>query len=186
MHTNCSRILLAFLFSVLVSACSSTPTATMDFDPGFDFSGVRKIAIQPLDRTVSSMADVSDIQAGRLNQTLTDELSRRGYEVVSNNTDADMLLTWHLVTQEHTQVRTYNSMSARYNACWHCGGSSSDSVRVTQYTRGTLIVDLLDPARMQSVWRSVFESRMREQRDLEQAAETRRAAVEAIFVGFPP
>jgi hypothetical protein len=186
MHTNCSRILLVYLFSLLVSACSSTPTATMDFDSGFDFSGVRKIAIQSLDRTVSSTADVSDIQAGRLNQSLTDELSRRGYEVVPDNADADMLLTWHLVTQERTQVRTYNAMSARYNACWTCGPTSSDSVRVTQYTRGTLIVDLLDPVRMQSVWRSIFESRMREQRDLEQAAETRRTAVEAIFVEFPP
>jgi hypothetical protein len=39
---------------------------------------------------------------------------------------------------------------------------------------------------MQSVWRSIFESRMREQRDLEQAAETRRTAVEAIFAEFPP
>jgi hypothetical protein len=186
MQTNCSRILLAYLFSLLVSACSSTPTATMDFDPDFDFSGVRKIAIQPLDRTVSLTADVSDIQAGRLNQSLTDELSRRGYEVVPNNVDADMLLTWHLVTQEHTQIRTYNAMSARYNPCWHCGPTSNDSVRVTQYTRGTLIVDLLDPMRMRSVWRAILESRMREQRDLEQAAETRRTAVEAIFVGFPP
>jgi hypothetical protein len=186
MHTNLSRILLAYLFSLLVSACSSTPTATMDFDPDFDFSGVRKIAIQPLDRAVSSTEDVSDIQAGRLNQSLTDELSRRGYEVVTDNADADMLLTWHLVTQERTQVRTYNAMSARYNPCWHCGPTSNDSVRVTQYTRGTLIVDLLDPVRMQSVWRSVLESRMREQRDLEQAAETRRTVVEAIFVEFPP
>jgi hypothetical protein len=186
MHTNLSRILLACLFFLLVSACSSTPTATMDFDPGFDFSGVRKIAIQPLDRTVSSTEDVSDIQAGRLNQSLTDELSRRGYEVVSDNADADMLLTWHLVTQERTQIRSYNAMSARYTSCWQCGPTSNGSVRVTQYTRGTLIVDLIDPVRMQSVWRSVIESRLREQRDLEQAAETRRTAVDAIFVGFPP
>ena len=186
MNTNCSRILLVYLFSLIVSACSSTPTATMDFDPDFDFFGVRKIAIQPLDRAVSSTADVSDIQAGRLDQSLTDELSRRGFEVVANNADADMLLTWHLVTQERTQVRTYNAMSARYSSCLHCGPSSSDSVRVTQYTRGTLIVDLLDPARMRSVWRAVFESRLREQPDLERAAEVRRSAVEAIFLEFPP
>jgi hypothetical protein len=103
--------------------------------------------------------------------------------VVANNADADMLLTWHLVTEERAQ-RTYDANAARYNPCWHCG--LDDSVRVTQYTRGTLIVDLLDPVQMQSVWRSVLESRMREQRDLEQAAETRGTAVEAIFVGFPP
>ena len=181
-----SRIAFVLLLTVLVSACSSTPTATMDFDPGFDFSGVRKIALLPIDRAVSSTAVVSDMQVGRLNQSLTDELSRRGYDVAPNSTEADMLLTWHLVTQERTNIRTYNSMSARYSACWHCAPMSSDSVRVTQYTRGTLIVDLLDPARMQSVWRSILESRMRDMSDPLEAEEIRRTAVEAIFAEFPP
>ena len=185
MKIHCLKILLLAL-PLLVSACSSTPTATTDFDPGFDFSGVRTVAIQPLNREVTSPADVSDMQAGRLDQSLADELSRRGYTVVSDSAAADMLLTWHLVTQERTQVRTYNSMSARYTTCWHCRPTSTDSIRVTQYTRGTLIVDLLDPARMQSVWRSVFESRLRDLPNPEQAAEMRRQAAEALFREFPP
>ena len=172
--------------SLLVCACSSTPTADMDFDPGFDFSGVRQIAILPLNRQVTSMAAVSDMQASRLNQSLAGELSRRGYDVVPNPADADMLMTWHLVTQERTNVRTYNSMSARYSSCWSCAPGSSTSVRVTQYTRGTLIVDLLDPERGQSVWRSVLESRMRDMSDPVQAEEIRRTAAEAIFNEFPP
>jgi len=157
----------------------------MDFDPGFDFTGVRKIAILPFDRAVSSSAAVSDMQVGRLNQSLTDELSRRGYDVVANSHEADMLLTWHLVTQERTSIRTYNSMSARYSSCWQCA-NMTDTVRVTQYTRGTLIVDLLDPARMQSVWRSILVSRMRDMSDPVEAEEIRRTAVEAIFTEFPP
>jgi len=181
-----ARIVFVLLLTALVFACSTTPTATMDFDPGFDFSGVRKIAILPFDRTVSSIAAVSDIQVGRLNQSLTDELSRRGYDVVPNSAEADMLLTWHLVTQERTNIRTYNSMSARYGSCWQCAPMSSDSVRVTQYTRGTLIVDLIDPARMQSVWRSILSSRMRDMSNPVEAEEIRRTAVEAIFAEFPP
>ena len=132
------------------------------------------------------MAEVSDMQAARLNQSLKDELSRRGYDVVQNPVEAHMLMTWHLVTQERTNVRTYNSMSARYSTCWSCAPASSSSVRVTQYTRGTLIVDLLDPARGQSVWRSVLDSRMRDISDPEDAAEIRRTAAEAIFNEFPP
>ena len=119
--------------TVLLSACSSggssssTPTATTDFDPGFDFSGVRKIAIQPIHRTPESQAVLSDIQIGRVNESLTAELQRRGFELVTDNADADMLLVWHLVTEERTDVRTYNSMS--YYNCWRCGPNVSDVSR---------------------------------------------------------
>jgi hypothetical protein len=77
-------------------------------------------------------------------------------------------------------VRTYNT-SIRYN-CWNCGSN----IRVTQFTQGTFIVDLIDPRRLQSVWRSVFESRLRDQPDPERAAENRRTAAQAIFAEFPP
>jgi hypothetical protein len=186
MPQNYFRIFSIALLAVLVSACSGTPTATMDFDPGFDFSGVRKIAILPISRTVSSTAAISDMQVGRMNQSLQDELSRRGYDVVQDQSEADMFLTWHLVTQERTDIRTYNTMSARYSACWHCAPMSSDTVRVRQYTQGTLIVDLIDPVRMESVWRSILESRMRDMSDPVQAEEIRRTAAEAIFAEFPP
>ena len=165
---------------LILAGCASTPTAQMDFDPGFDFSAVKTIAIQPIDRSVASTVIVSDMQVSRINEALTTELARRGYQVVDNNADADLLLAWHLITQERMDVRSYNT-SIRYN-CWNCGSD----IRVTQFTQGTFIVDLIDPARLQSVWRSVFESRLRDQPDPERAAENRRVAAQAIFAEFPP
>jgi hypothetical protein len=165
---------------LILAGCASTPTAQMDFDPGFDFSAVKTIAIQPIDRTVASTVIVSDMQVSRINEAISDELGRRGYRVVDNNADADLFLTWHLITQERMDVRSYNT-SIRYN-CWNCGSD----IRVTQFTQGTFIVDLIDPTRLQSVWRSVFESRLRDQPDPERAAENRRTAAQAIFAEFPP
>ena len=52
------------------------------------------------------------------------------------------------------------------------------NVSVRQYTQGTFIVDMIDPVKLRSVWRSIIESRMRSQTDPEQAAENRRAAAE--------
>jgi uncharacterized protein DUF4136 len=181
------RAMSGLCLALLLAACSSTPTATMDFDPGVDFSGVRKIAIQPIHRTVASQAVLSDMQISRVNQSLTAELKRRGFQVVQNNADADMLLAWHLVTQERTDVRTFNN-STRYN-CWNCRGmgmGTSTNVRVRQYTQGTFIVDMIDPTRLQAVWRSVFESRMRDHSDPARATEARNEAVAAILAEFPP
>lgn len=179
------RALLGLSMALLLAACSSTPTATMDFDPGFDFSGVQKITIQPIHRTEASQAVLSDMQIARVKESLTAELQRRGFQVVPNNADPDMLLAWHLVTQERTDVRTFNT-STRYN-CWNCrrmGMGSNTNVTVRQYTQGTFIVDMIDPVRLQAVWRAVVESRMRS--DPDQAAEARDAAVAAVLAEFPP
>ena len=186
MKLSLHHLFALFLVGSLVTGCASPLTATVDHDPSFDFSNVRTIAIQPIDRTVASTVVISDMQVNRVNQTFADELSRKGIEVVQDNAAADMLMTWHLVTQERMDVRTYNTMSARYTSCWHCGPTATSDVRVRQYTQGTLIVDLIDPVRLQSVWRSIIQSRLSEPSNDEQAAERRREAAAAIFESFPP
>ncbi|MEP5567682.1 MAG: DUF4136 domain-containing protein [Halioglobus sp.] len=173
----------AILF--FLSACASTPTAVTDHDPSFDFSSVQRVAILPLNRQVIPQTAVSDMQAGRISNSVKDELERRGYTVTDDSSSADLLMTWHLVTQERTDIRTYNSMSAHYTRCWNCGPSNQTNVRVRQYTQGTMIVDFLNPETNNSVWRSIVEQRIREQTP-EQAEQTRAEVAEALFSDFPP
>ncbi len=113
MNSLFTRAGLVLVLLLGVAACSTPLTATVDHDPSFDFTNVRKVAIQPIDRTVASTVIISDMQVARINEAFAQELSRHGVEVVQNNADADMLMTWHLVTQERMDVRTYNTMSAR-------------------------------------------------------------------------
>jgi hypothetical protein len=167
----------------LLTACGSTPIeAVSDFNHQFDFSGVRQIALQPVDRADANAIKVSDMQINRINRALSDELSRRGYQMLdANSPEADLLMTWHLVTEERTDVRSYNSMS--YYNCWRCGPNVSD-VSVRQYTQGTFIVDMIDPASNRSVWRSIIQSRLEAQP--QPSEERRREAAQAIFAEFPP
>ena len=173
------------LLAVLLAGCASSPTAVTDYDPAYDFLGARNVYILPLDRQVSSVAAVSDIQAARMNEDLGRVLAERGYNVVDAAQQADLLLSWHLVTQERTDVRTYNSASARYTSCWSCPTSQSTNVSVRQFTQGTLIVDLIDPVGNRSVWRSIVEERLRDL-STDQAAELRRDVALALFAEFPP
>ena len=186
--TAVSRRSLALLaMMACLGGCGSAPlTATLDHDPGLDFSGVRDIAIQPIDRTVVSSASISDMQVARINEALTAELDRRGYRVVGDNAEADLLLAWHLVVEERMDVRSYDTVSVGYTTCWHCGPGPSADIRVTQYDQGTLIVDLIDPVRLKSVWRSTVASRLRGQDDPQAAVDLRAEAAAAIFAGFPP
>ena len=175
--------LAALSLAALVTACATPLEAVTDHDSQYDFSRVRSVAIQPFSRTDPGAVRISDMQVARINDAISDELRRKGLQVVEDNSQADMYLTWHLVTQEKTDVRSYNSMS--YYSCWRCGPSVSD-VSVRQYTEGTLIVDMVDPQRNQSVWRSTIQSRLKSQPDPEEAEARRREAAEAIFADFPP
>lgn len=179
-------VLLVLPLMLLVSACASTgagsPDVMTDFDKSYDFSAVRKIAVQPINRTVIATVNVSDIQESRINEAVSTELQRRGFQMVSDNAAADMFLSWHLVTKEKTDVQTVNGGGSY--SCWNCAAATSGSAR--QLTRGTFIVDMIDPLQLRSVWRATFESRMRGDPNSEQGAENRRVAAQAIFREFPP
>ena len=102
---------LAALLPMVLAACNTTKPveAVTDFDSRYDFSGVQKIAIQPISREGPEAIVISDLQVDRINGALTDELRREGITVVQDNSQADMYLVWHLLTQDKTEIRSYNS-----------------------------------------------------------------------------
>jgi hypothetical protein len=179
-----SRLLLAGLLALFAVACAAPQlTARSDFDRDFDFSSVQRFAILPIDRTTATEHLISDMQVARIEKALAAELTRRGYQVVEARSDADLYLSWHLVTRERTDIRSYNAASAY--SCWRCGPPVSD-VSVRTYTEGTFIVDFIDPMRNRSVWRSSIESELKKQPDPARGDELRARAAEAVLAPFPP
>ncbi|MCB1676174.1 MAG: DUF4136 domain-containing protein [Halioglobus sp.] len=178
--------LLTLVVLALAAACSTfskSPVADTDYDSQYDFSRVRKIAIAPVERTTPEALLISDMQVSRINQALAQELQARGYQMVRDAGAADLLLSWHLVVQDKTDVRSYNSMS--YYNCWRCGPPVPD-ISVYQYRQGTFIVDLIDPLRDRSVWRATIQSRLRSEPNPTQSEVRRTEAARAIFAQFPP
>lgn len=199
MHRHLMSWLLAMLAVLALAGCETQPpTPTVDYKTDFDFSRIRTVAFLPQSGGASGnspRAFISDIVAERIDNGIANAMQAKGITVVDDTSQADAWITWHLVAQEKTDVRTYNTgptygayyggyrgynRRAYYN-CWNCG----TDVRVRQYTQGTFIVDIVDPALKQSVWRSVTESRLRgEQPSRDQADYD--AAASRIMAAFPP
>lgn len=180
------RPLLWLPLLLVLANCATTRTpleASSDFDSSYDFGPVKRFAILPIDRTSAAEKLISDMQVTRIENALTTELTSRGYTVVADRADAELLISWHLVTREKTDIRTYNSASGY--TCWRCGPPVSD-VSVRQFTEGTFIVDLIDPLRNRSVWRSTLQSRLADRPDPARAAEIRARVAKASFAPYPP
>lgn len=171
------------IFLALVGCATTTLEAVSDYDRNFDFSPAQRFFILPIDRTTAAEKLISDMQVERIDEALAAEIERRGYGLAKTKEDADLYISWHLVTRERTDIRSYNASSAYQ--CWRCGPPVSD-VSVKQYTEGTFIVDLIDPLRNRSVWRSRIESRLKTDLDAQQSADLRTRAAKAVLAPYPP
>jgi len=185
--------------SLLLAACaSSPPKPTVDHKADYNFTAVQKIAMYRESGQVSgdNPLQLSDIQRDRIDQALAYALRNRGFQMVDDPAQADLLLSWHLVTQNKTDVRTYETPTygmgygryGRYNRysaynCWSCSPTRTE-VSVQNYTQGTFIVDMIDPTLRKSVWRGVTQSRLKGKHSEDQGRYN--DAATAIFASFPP
>jgi hypothetical protein len=197
------RSLVLLALAALLAACTSgPPKPTVDHKPSYNFMQVKKIAFYKDSGEVSgdNPLQLSDMQRNRIDNALELALSNKGFQIVDDASQADLLLSWHLATQHKTDVRTYETPAygmgygagygryGRYNRysaynCWSCSPTRTE-VSVQNYTQGTFIVDMIDPALHQSVWRGVTQSRLKGKHSEDQGKYNEAAA--AIFASFPP
>jgi hypothetical protein len=196
LHTARSA-LLGLATALLLTACSSSPPKPdVDFKPDYDFSQVKTIAFYHRSGQVSgdNPMQLSDIQRGRIDEAIAFALKNKGYRIVEDASQADMLVSWHLATQQKTDVRTYETPAYggygygpynRYSmySCWSCMPTRTE-VSVHDYTEGTFIVDMIDPQLRKSVWRSVVQSKLKGKVETDQGKYN--AAAERILADFPP
>ncbi len=192
------KLALPVLIMFLAACASGPPKPTVDSKPDYNFQQVHKIAFYKNSGEVSgdNPLQLSDMQRNRIDDALALALSSKGFQFVDDTSQADILLSWHLATQNKTDVRTYETPTYgagygryggynRYSAynCWSCSPTRTE-VSVKNYTQGTFIVDMIDPTLHQSVWRGVTQSRLKGKHVEDQGKYNEAAA--AIFASFPP
>ena len=183
----------AFGGALLTGCASSPPKPAVDYKSDYDFARVKTVAYYQNSGHVigDNPLQLSDMQHDRIDEALAFALRNKGLRIVDDAAQADLLLSWHLVTQEKTDVRTWETPAMgwggynRYSAysCWSCGATQTE-VSVQNYTQGTFIVDLIDPGLKKSVWRAVIQSRLKGQ--LQSDQDKYNATATEIFATFPP
>jgi hypothetical protein len=188
------RTLTLISVSLLLAACvSGPPTPTVDYKTDYNFTAVKKIAFYHDSGQVfgNNPLQLSDMQRDRINEALSYALTNRGFQMVTDAAQADLLLSWNLVTQQMTDVQSWGTLGMGYGGyyglyggynCWGCFPSQDISVR--NYTQGTFIVDMIDPKLNKSVWRGVTQSPLKGNEREDQGKYNEAAT--AIFAPFPP
>ena len=174
----------ALAISCALGGCVSivAPTPTVEYQTSFDFSKISTIAFAQQQSDVGDES-VNNMLAQRIRAALGTSLEDKGLRVVDDNSQAQLLLRWQLVAEEKTDVEVSKSNS--YYMCWRCGSSITD-IRVKEYTRGTFVVEFVDPASGSSVWQGVMRGRLSPERSLKDQEALIGVACSEILSNFPP
>jgi hypothetical protein len=159
---NRSMLFATTLSLILVACASSGPTISVNSAPGADLSRFKTFDfIQPLGTDRNSARTALSTM---LVDSTTQELLRRG---LTQSDTPDLLVDFFVTTEERLDVRTTPSSSSMHRTSrshWNSGCCStwpSYQTRVRQYTQGTLLIDLIDPAANALVSEGAAQDRIR-------------------------
>jgi hypothetical protein len=156
----------AILLTLVLAGCAASgPTIMVNAFPGADLSGFETFNfLQPLgtDRDNGARTPMSSM----LMDAMTRELTNRG---MTQSDSPDLLVDFFVTTEERMDVRTSRTSSVHSTHSVHRShwGRSSFSTwptyqtTVRQYTQGTLLVDLIDPAANALVAEGAAQNRIR-------------------------
>jgi len=143
--------------ALLLTGCASGPTIVANTNPGTDFSAFKTYNFfQPLgtDRAGGVRTPLSS----RLVSSMNRALISRG---MSLDDEPDLLVDFVVSAEDRIDVRTTPTHSV-HRSHWNRGFSTWPTYNTTvrQYTEGTLIIDLIDPATNTLVGEGAAQSRI--------------------------
>ena len=179
---------LSILASVLLLAgCASGPNVRSDYDRSVDFSQYRTYNFfNPLG---IENPNYSTIFGSVFREAISQEMESRGYV---KSDDPDLLLNVSARLQDKTKVTTYNDpypagyygYRRGYYDPWR-GYGYGTSTHVSQYTEGTVNIDMVDAGAKRMIWEGVAVGRVKEGRSNDEVRTAINNVVTEMFSSFP-
>ncbi|WP_310388225.1 DUF4136 domain-containing protein [Roseateles sp.] len=171
--------------SVSLSGCASGPQVQVEMDRSADFSQYKTFAfVSPLG---TDRSGYQTLVSGQLKASAQRELEARGLRF--DAAAPQLLINFNASLNEKLRASPGSSYGIGYYG--YRGGLYApwpyyrDMNSVSQYTEGTLNIDVVDAARKQMVWESVVTGSVPEHLSAGQAEAAINRALAAAFVKFP-
>lgn len=182
-----TTILLAL--ATLLTGCASGPRVYSSLSPEADMSSYQTYSYVPTLGTQTE-GEPTTLLTQYLRTAVDREMQARGYRYVPDG--GDLLVNFYVETEEKLQSRTartgpsvgvgfgYYAYRGRLYSSWQ----TYPETEISQYTEGTLNIDLADAARRELVWEGVAIGRITEEarRNVQAAVD---AVVPMVFAEFP-
>lgn len=183
-----SRWVMLTLAVLLLSSCATGPAIETDYDHTVDFTKYRTYGFfNPMG---IENPNYSSIYGSIFRDAIGMEMDSRGYTQSDN---PDLLINVSGRLQEKTKVTTtadpymaggyYGYRRGMYGA-WG-GYAYGTTTHVSNYTEGTVNVDIVDRAAKRMVWEGVAVGRVKEDRTNEQRRQAIYSGIKEMFAAYP-
>ncbi|HET7063792.1 MAG TPA: DUF4136 domain-containing protein [Rudaea sp.] len=162
---------VAMAFAGLVAGCGPSISVRTDFHPGTNFSVYKTVTIS------DAKTELDPFIAERIRQAVATQLATKGISRVPSDGD--------LVMHAHVRLRTDTTVST-WSGGWGYGYYGGNYVDVRNVRVGTLVVDLVDRAKGEAVWRGIAEGTIDQNSTPQESEAHINAAVEKLFREYPP
>ena len=193
MHTHSivkkmSQFVMLTSAVILLASCASKPVIETDYDHTIDFSQYTTYGFfNPMGIENPSY---SSIYGSIFRDAISKEMESRGYKMSDN---PDLMINVSGRLQDKTKVTTtsdpymgggyYGYRRGAYGA-WGGYGYGTQT-HVSNYTEGTVNVDMVDRAMKRMVWEGVAVGRIDEKRTNEESRTNIYAGIQEMFAGYP-
>ncbi len=186
--TNYSRYTIFAAVLMFLTACSSGPKIESDYDHTIDFSQYKTYGFfSPMG---IENPNYSSIYGSIFRDAISKEMNSRGYRMSDN---PDLMINVSGRLQQKTKVTTTSDpymgggyYGYRRGAYGTWGGYGyGTQTHVSNYTEGTVNVDMVDRAEKRMVWEGVAVGRVNEKKSNEETREAIYSGIQEMFAGYP-
>lgn len=178
-------LIISFCFiGQLLSACSTSRPAITKYRTNFNFSQVSSYAFYDRNSDFSNFQNISDATRNSIELAIEQVLDKKGFVYKIEN-NADIIVTYHLITKNSKELAKYNQ---GVNYCSYClrSGEAQKSKEKFRVMPGSLIIDVLNPDNVNSVWRSVYDLEINFEKDNSKEIQLNiYSAIEAMIEKYP-
>jgi hypothetical protein len=184
------KIHILILFAALLGFAACSPNASSSINSSADnFRNYKTFAWQPPDIQTDNPKYSGEMVDTEIKGNVRSELQARGLQEVPENQNPDLLITYHIYTQNKQQISGgyyggyYPGWGwGGYYGGWGYGGIGYYSPSVYNYTEGTLILDVKDARTNSMVWRGSIDGDVTNARKLDKRIDK---GVHSIMEEFP-
>jgi hypothetical protein len=178
---ECLLILLA------VSLCSCTAfDVKTDHDPTADFSKFRTFAFVGLVESDKGGPYDNSLMNKRIESAVVRELTNKGLQQVEVNQQPDLLVHYWISVKEKQRIESGGTsvgvVHGRGGYGW--GAGYGGGVTTYEYKQGTLILDLVEPAKKELLWRATIVGTLED--TAKENIELGNKAIMKAFENYPP
>ena len=187
--SNFFRVGMLLITSALMTACASTTKIQSDYDRSVDFSNYKTYGYY------SPMGIENPNYSSLLGQMFRDaidaQMLQRGYVKSAN---PDLLFNVSARLEDKTRVTTTSDPMMYGGGYYGYRGGMYDpwggygygtSTHVSQYTEGTINVDMVDPKLKRMLWEGVAIGRVNEKEKNDELRQDIMTGIAEMFEGYP-